>query len=40
MANPYKEAPMTCDVDLLIADSETLLTASELDSDDAYASYI
>jgi sugar-specific transcriptional regulator TrmB len=28
---------LKCDVDILIADSEKLLTASEVDSDDAYA---
>jgi len=28
---------LNCDVDILIADSEKLLTASEVDSDDAYA---
>jgi hypothetical protein len=28
---------LKCDVDILIADSEKLLTASEVGSDDAYA---
>jgi hypothetical protein len=28
---------LKCDCDILIADSEKLLTASEVDSDDAYA---